>query len=161
MHAKILDAMQAKARTEEPSVEGSGSGAAEVPRSRPAAPELPDTDGEQPAGTGGMTDRTGTHGYLMKAINEEFMPLADECITMAHERQPELSGMLIMSLEIISDEDIGGVVDTIAPGPDNEVPDPDLLECIEESILSVTLPPPPQGGRDPIALSMPLTPPEP
>lgn len=158
LRKRILDSMDARQRAAEqpsPSSESTGSPAASTSGAPPDA-EGGDTDPEDPPATGGLTDRTGNHGYLMEVMNDELMPLADECIQMAREAQPELTGMLVVDLSIISDDALGGVIDTVGSGINNEVLDPDLLECVSESILSITLPPPPQGGRDAIALSMPV-----
>lgn len=105
-----------------------------------------------------LIDQTGTHGYLMTVMKEELLPLADECYALARHTTPDLTGMLVLDFEFIGDEDLGGVVESVAPGTGNEITDPQMLECMRESILSTTLPPPPQGGRDAIALSIPLAP---
>ena len=67
--------------------------------------------------------------------------------------------MLVLDREILGDEDIGGVVNTMDPGKGNEIAEPALLERVRESLLATTLPPPEQGGRDAISLSMRFDPP--
>jgi hypothetical protein len=113
---------------------------------------------EGPAAAGTMVDRSGNHGYLLKVMNEELMPLVDECYELARASRPELAGTLVLDVQILGDEDIGGVVDSIAPANINEIDDPTLNECVRESLLSITLPAPPTGGKDAIWLSMPLSP---
>ncbi|PCC67616.1 hypothetical protein SAMN02745121_02251 [Nannocystis exedens] len=108
-----------------------------------------------------ILDRTGNHGYLSRVLSRELMPLVDECHALVREEHPELTGMLVLDLEILGDEDIGGVVNTLEPGKGNEIAEPALLECVRESLLAVTLPPPEQGGRDAISLSMRFDPPKP
>ena len=76
------------------------------------------------------------------------------------ETQPELAGMLVVNVDIIGDEEIGGVIEAVAPGQGNELVDPGLMECVQESLLSTTLPPPPEGGKDAVALSLRLEPEE-
>ena len=45
-------------------------------------------------------------------------------------------------ISIVGDEDIGGVVDEVALGEDSEIKHPELLECLRESMYSVTFEPP-------------------
>lgn len=113
---------------------------------------------EEPAAVGTMVDRSGNHGYLMKVMNEELIPLVDECYELARAGKPELAGMMVLDVQILGDEDLGGVVDSVAPANINEVDDPTMNECVRESLLSITLPAPPSGGRDAIWLSVPLGP---
>lgn len=112
---------------------------------------------ERPA-VGKVVDRSGDHGYLMKVMNEELMPLVDECYELARASKPALAGTLVLDVQILGDEEIGGVVDSVAPANINEVDDPTMNECVRESLLSITLPAPPKGGRDAIWLSVPLGP---
>jgi hypothetical protein len=141
-------AAEAKAGTED---EDAGEASKRARRAGGAAAE------EGPA-VGKMVDRTGDHGYLMKVMNEDLMPLVDECYELARASKPELAGTLVLDVQILGDEDIGGVVDSIAPANINEVDDPTMNECVRESLLSITLPAPPKGGRDAIWLSVPLGP---
>lgn len=153
LRRRILEAMEARERTAVGEVgDGAGAVAAAGAAGKARAPE------DEAVGGGGLVDRTGNHGYLLKVMNEELMPLADECYALARGTRPELAGMLVLDVEILGDEEIGGVVEAIGPGLGNELVEPLLLECMRESILSMTLPAPPQGGRDALSLSMPLAP---
>ena len=113
---------------------------------------------ETPPVPGNLVDRSGDHEYLLKVMNEELMPLVDECYGLAREKKPELAGLLVLDVALLGDAAIGGVVESVAPGASNEVVDEALLECVRESILSTTLPPPPEGGSDALSLSVPLSP---
>ncbi|MEM9454824.1 MAG: hypothetical protein AAGF11_11640 [Myxococcota bacterium] len=152
MRQRILDAMHARERAAEDQRESTGR--------EPA----PATERREPAGddggpaAGSLVDRTGNHEYLVKVMNEDLMPLADECYELALEEQPDLEGMLAVELDIIGEEEIGGVVESVQPAEDNELSHPTLVECVRESILATTLPPPEQGGRDEIMLSLRLSP---
>lgn len=157
MRRRIVDAMHARERVaEEREGEPAGGGGA-ASSAREARAEPPAEEDPVP---GNLTDRTGNHGYLVKVMNDDLMPLADECYALARETQPELEGMLVLDVEIIGDEDVGGVVETVAIGQANELTDPGLVECVRESLLSTTLPPPPEGGKDAISLSLRLEPDE-
>jgi hypothetical protein len=84
------------------------------------------------------------------------MPLADECIEQAQARAPGISGMLAIDLELIADEEIGAVVERAEPSQRNEVADAELVECIRESALALSLPPPPGSGRDAVMVTIPV-----
>jgi len=123
----------------------------------PTRPRKSDDTGV-PDETPAMIDRTGNHAYLTRVMSQELMPLADECYELARAQQPALAGMLVLDVEILGDEELGGVVDSVEPGAANELVDPALLECVRESLLATALPPPEQGGRDAISLSMRFSP---
>lgn len=111
---------------------------------------------EAPPTPGSLVDRSGNRGYLMKTMNEELMPLVDECFALARATNPALKGELRLNVELLGDAELGGVVDSVEPDANNELGDPGLVECARESILATTLPPPPQGGRDAFMLSLKL-----
>ena len=155
MRRKIVDALQtradqARAAGDEAAQAGHdppGGGGAEGGRDDDTAPT-----------PGDLRDRTGDHGDLLRVMNEELMPLADECYALARDTNPELEGLLVLDIDIIGDEEIGGVIEAVRPGEANELVDPDLLECMRESLFATTLPEPEESGRDAISLSMPLGP---
>ncbi|MBL9104285.1 MAG: hypothetical protein JNL82_25290 [Myxococcales bacterium] len=116
-----------------------------------------ETDGDEGAGTRpAMVDRSGNRGYLTQVMSRELLPLADECFELARGRDPELAGMLVIDVELLGDEELGGVVEAAEPGEGNEIRDREVIECVRESLLATTLPPPPQGGRDAFSLSLRL-----
>jgi hypothetical protein len=130
-----------------PAPDAVGSGSAASPRSP--------TD---PRPRGGLRNKLGGRDALVAFINEEFMPLASECIEQAEARSPRLSGMLAIGLETLADEELGAVVEAAEPAPTNNVIDPLLLECIRESALSLTIPPPLTSGREKFELTLPVGP---
>lgn len=161
MRRRILEAMQTRERAAEheggakEGEDGAAGKAGEPERQAPELKERPDDEATTP---GNLIDRTGNHGHMVKVMNEDLMPLVDECYALASETQPELTGLLVLNVEMIGDEDIGGVVESVVLGPESELVDPALVECAQESLLSVTLPPPPEGGKDAISLQMRLEP---
>ena len=128
------------------------SGAAPVRRRAAAAVEE-----EAPAITP-LVDRTGNHAYLARVLSEELLPLVAECEQLARARQPGLAGLLNLNVEILGDEELGGVIDSLETAADNEVVDPGLIECVRESLLATVLPAPDQGGRDSVMLSLRIGP---
>lgn len=155
MRKRILEAAaarEASAPTGQP-----GPAVADAPSTtRPARPKpaVADAPEELPA----LNDRTGNHAYITRVFSEQLMPLVQECDELARASNPKLSGMLNLNLDLVGDEDIGGVIDTIEPDPSNEVTDPTMMECVRESLLAITLPPPDDGGRDGMMLSLRLDP---
>jgi hypothetical protein len=151
MHRRILEAVEAREHAAGPHEHNDAEGG-RSPGSAIAGPD------DAPPTPGNLTDRTGNHGYLVKVMNEDLMPLADECYALARHSNPSLAGMLVLDFAFIGDEEIGGVVESVELGASNELLDPGLLECMRESILAITLPPPEHDGRDAISLSIPLSP---
>jgi hypothetical protein len=86
------------------------------------------------------------------------MPLARECIEQAHEQAPELAGMIAIGFEVVADEKLGAVVDVAKIAPRNDVLHPGLLQCIRETALSVTFPPPLVTGRELFELTLRVEP---
>jgi hypothetical protein len=112
--------------------EGGGRGAGGGDAPEPAA----DTDG--------LTNRMGPGSEaLAAAVNRELLPLAQECIDAAIEREPTLRGTMAIEIDTIADAEVGAVVDRVEFPADNGVNQAELLECLRESSLSMALPPPP------------------
>ena len=117
-------------------------------RSRPREPEpspsrdRADDSEPEPGSKGpGIRDRSdGELAHLIGTINDDLMPLADECYEAARETDPELAGMLDIHFNVIADEDIGGLVDDVGLGEENEVHNEGMVECVRESILSTFFP---------------------
>lgn len=120
------------------------------------APAARRADEPRPAGT--LRDRIGGRESLAKRLNQEFMPLADECIELAQRDAPELAGMLVIGLETAADRELGAVVEDVTVPASNQVTNPELLTCIRETALSLRLPPPPTSGREKFEISVPIRP---
>ncbi|HEY6559182.1 MAG TPA: hypothetical protein VI072_17985 [Polyangiaceae bacterium] len=103
---------------------------------------------------GNLRNRTGGRQSLFDYLNQDFMPLAKECVEQAQERTPELRGTLWLDVEIAAAEEVGGVIDRAEPAARNEVRDAELIECIRQSALSVTIPNPLMTGREPFVLTL-------
>jgi|GEM_PF-1336697 len=125
-------------------------------------PERPDTPEPEPSGgSGGVRDRSdGKLTNLIGTINDDFMPLADECYEQARETDPELAGMLDINFKVIADEDIGGLVDEVELGEENEVDNAGMLECMRETLLSTIFPSPNETGEQGVRLTLRFNPDE-
>lgn len=105
-----------------------------------------------------MKDRTGelSEGEI-HVLNHELMPLVDECLEQAHERNPELRGMLAVNVDLASAEGIGGIFESAEADPQlNELHDDELLECVRQSSFSVQLPEAGRSGRMSRQLTIPF-----
>lgn len=128
---------------------------AQRPAPPPHAP-TPPAGATGDATPGGLRDRTGSRQVLVDQLNRDFMPLASECIEQAQARTPALAGLLAIGVETMADEQVGAVVDVADPAPGNKIEDPLLFECLRESAFSLSLPPPPTGGREKFQLTIPV-----
>ncbi len=101
-------------------------------------------DTKRPAGS---PPRTLDPEYIRQRIKDDLVPLARECYESALEDDAALAGRLVMKFAIAGDEDIGGVVDEVELGEDSDIKHPELLECLRESMYTVTFDPPEGYGR--------------
>ncbi|MGH1343598.1 MAG: hypothetical protein ACRBN8_18720 [Nannocystales bacterium] len=84
---------------------------------------------------------------LMDAVSKDLMPLVDECYEAAAERDPGIAGLIDINLEMVGDEDVGGIVESFELGEENEIQDEEMIECIRETTLSTLFPAPKDSGR--------------
>ena len=132
-------------------------------------PASPGTSEEAAGGAGGskprvypegtMADKTGDFGPEVAVLNRDFIPLVAECFDQAHARNPRLGGMLALNVSLAHAEGVGGIIESVEPGPGNQVRDPEMLECVRQSAFSVELPEPKRSGRNQRFLTIPLGPP--
>jgi hypothetical protein len=124
-------------------------------QARPTSSAPPTPTSGLPNAPGNLTNRIGDRRQpLVDYLNDDFMPLAGECIDQAEARDPRLKGMLAISIEIVADEQLGGVIDWAEPAPTNRVSDQELIECIRQSALSVILPAPLITGREQFEITL-------
>lgn len=106
--------------------------------------------------SGTLKDRLGGREALVKALSQQFMPLAQDCIERAQREKPALRGLLGLSLHTLADAEHGAVVDVAEAAASNQIEDSALWECIRESAYSLSLPPPPSHGREAFELTIPV-----
>jgi len=127
-------------------------------RDPPAAPpvddEVEEADGSDPRP--GLTDRIGGRRALLAALNRDFLPLASECIDQANERTANIRGMLAFEVDVVADSDLGAIIEGTRYPVRNEVHDEELLDCIRETAMSTSLPPPSVGGQETFLITMPM-----
>lgn len=123
------------------------------PAAREAQPLSTHPKPSQPH-AGELKDRVGGRDALVGYLNRDFMPLARECIEQAEKESPQLKGMLAIGVEVATDEQLGGVIETADPAPTNEIADRSLIECIRETTLSVIFPPGLTSGHEKFELTL-------
>ncbi|MEM7154290.1 MAG: hypothetical protein AAF799_15700 [Myxococcota bacterium] len=84
--------------------------------------------------------------YIREAVREDLIPLAIECYDDVLQVDPKFGGRLVLEFDILGDEDVGGIVDDVQPGEGTDPMPPDFVECMSESMMTVTMPPPEGGG---------------
>jgi hypothetical protein len=59
---------------------------------------------------------------------------------------PDPRGQIVFWFAIVGDEKVGGIVESVDVLDESTLRDPEMIECMRESFLSVTFPPPKGGG---------------
>jgi hypothetical protein len=70
-------------------------------------------------------------------IENDFGPLAQDCYNELLRKKPGAEGDVILDFKIISEESIGGIVDSAAVTDQSTLRDEDFETCLSESFLSV------------------------
>ena len=97
--------------------------------------------GDPPGDAGSLSP-----AYIRERVRGDFFPLAGDCYAEALKKEPTLRGRLVVHFVIVGDEKVGGVVESVQVKDESTLKDPVLLECMRESLLSVTFKPPENGG---------------
>lgn len=97
--------------------------------------------------------------YASSRIEEHFIPLAKDCYAALLEKQPGASGEAVFAFEIVGDESIGGVIDSVELTEESTLDEPEFVECVRQSLLSVEFEPPPTHGRATIVYRTRFAPP--
>ena len=124
------------------------AGGSKDPPKTPGEAGAPNPADEAPGEAHAIKDRSnGELSDLMDAVSKDLMPLADECYEAAVERDPSIAGMIDINLEVVGDEEVGGIVESFELGDENEIRDEQMIECIRETTLSTLFPAPEDSGR--------------
>ncbi len=110
--------------------------------SRPNVPYvLPSAVPEPP----GIPGRIGPQ-YIQDRMHADFFPMARDCYDEAAKRSPGLEGTVVLRFAIVGDAHVGGVVESADVMDRSTIRDQAMIECMRESMLSMTFPPPETGG---------------
>jgi hypothetical protein len=85
--------------------------------------------------------------YIQERVRSDFFPLAKKCYGDALEQQPALGGSIVFAFNIVGDPKTGGIVEAVDVLDKSTLRDPDVIDCMRQSFLSVTFPPPENGGE--------------
>ncbi|HEY1816198.1 MAG TPA: sigma-70 family RNA polymerase sigma factor [Kofleriaceae bacterium] len=86
--------------------------------------------------------------YIRSAM-QDLIPLLTECYEHGLERDPKLAGTVAVEFTIEGEPGVGGVVgeSKIDPDPtETSLGDPDVRECIQETMYALEIDPPKNGG---------------
>jgi hypothetical protein len=114
-----------------------------APPAKPAyvLPELPPWP-EGPSDSGpGIEPK-----YIQERVRKEFFPVALKCYTDMTDRIPDAGGSVVLAFDIVGNQNIGGIVEQVDVLNKSTLRDPQFVECMRQSFLSVTFPPPKGGG---------------
>ena len=98
---------------------------------------------------------------MLQVLEEDVIPLADECYEQALERNPTLEGNLGLLFDVIGDEEVGGLVESVELEEDSDIQDAEMIECIRETLFSTIFPVPEDSGSGGVRLTLRLAPEDP
>ena len=114
--------------------------------SRSHAPYLfPKVPPSNPPGDAGSLEPE----YIREHVRKEFFGPAAQCYTDALGRLPDPRGQVVFWFTIVGDERVGGIVESVDALDESTLRDPEMIECMRPSFLSVTLPPPKGAASSP------------
>jgi hypothetical protein len=102
-----------------------------APRANDAAPGIPGIDPK----------------YIQQRVRDDFFPLASGCYDDALTRAPGLHGKVVFAFNIVGDARTGGIVEAVDVLSESTLRDPEVIDCMRQSFLSVVFPPPASGGE--------------
>jgi len=105
------------------------------------APKPP--DGADAAPVNGRIDPR----YIQQRVREDFFPLARKCFEDGLAQDPTLAGTIHFAFNIVGDEKTGGIVEAVDVLNKSTLRDPDVIDCMRQSFLSISFPPPANGGE--------------
>ncbi|MGE5186379.1 MAG: sigma-70 family RNA polymerase sigma factor [Acidobacteriota bacterium] len=83
--------------------------------------------------------------YIRSAVHE-LLPLLQECYEHALERDPQLAGSVVVNFTIEGEPGVGGVVSDSAIDDRSTLTDPDMRECMQQTMYALEIDPPANGG---------------
>jgi RNA polymerase sigma-70 factor (ECF subfamily) len=85
--------------------------------------------------------------YVSEAI-AAILPLFKECFEKGIERSPNLSGKIVVGFTIVADPTLGGLVsESQVIDEKSNIADPEVRECMQETIYAAQFPAPAAGGE--------------
>ena len=110
-----------------------------------------ETTGHAPAVRSGDTPPPADVGHLdpeyIRTRVRELVPLLRECYELALDEQAGLGGRLTVEFVIAGEPDVGGVIEESRILEESTLVHPTLHECVRETLYTLELDPPENGGR--------------
>jgi hypothetical protein len=85
--------------------------------------------------------------YIQDRVREDFFPLALKCYQDGVAQDPSLAGTMHLAFNIVGDEKTGGIVEAVDVLDKSTLRDPEVIDCMRQSFLSITFRPPADGGE--------------
>jgi hypothetical protein len=99
--------------------------------------------------------------YIQDRVHNEFFPLARKCYGDMSERIADAGGSVVLAFNIVGNKNIGGIVEQVDVLNKSTLRDPEFIDCMRESFLGVTFPPPEGGGTVSVEYPIVFSPDEP
>jgi hypothetical protein len=93
-------------------------------------------------------EREAARKRLRQQVREQYFPMVKGCYEALLEQSPKAAGKFVLEFAIVGDSSVGGVVDRVKLGEGTTLTDPELLECLTESLFATLFDPPPDGARE-------------
>ncbi len=114
---------------------------------QPPARRVPEKRAQAAAAqTAGEAPGTLPRDYIQERVRE-IVPLVRECYELGLEEEPSLAGRMVARFTIVGDPDIGGIVEEVTLGEESDLESPVVEECVRETMYTLELAAPEEGGR--------------
>jgi hypothetical protein len=114
--------------------------------SSPTARHPPTLSAPTPSTTIDRDSDDADRAYVREAV-QGLLPMITDCYKAALETEPALAGNLVVKFTIEGEPGVGGLVTESAIDPDqSEIRNPDLAECVQETMFALEIDPPTNGG---------------
>ncbi len=84
--------------------------------------------------------------YIRDVVKTQVIELVQECYVNALQKDSQMAGRIVLEFEIMGDESVGGVIDQVLVKDESTLDDPEMRECVAESMGSAIFDPPEGGG---------------
>jgi hypothetical protein len=83
--------------------------------------------------------------YIADIYREQLGPMTRACFDAAKARRPDAGGMVLLRYVVVAAPNVGGIVED-ATIDESTLDDPELEQCIHESVLTLTFDRAPDRG---------------
>ena len=118
----------------------------------------PDEKSDPSTWPSGPSDGANGFGreYVRDRIRSDYFPLAKDCYEQGLKKNPALAGKIVANFRIVGSKNTGGLIDWVdMASEETTLDDHDVLECLTQSLYSVTFDAPPDDGV--VTVTYPIT----